>query len=95
MCVAHTEPVPVLSLYLKANFALKTCSSVYIFYNSTCGIDAKIYNKKPDACVPTHFANYSVSLKCHVLNYSSIACTRSAQKSVTTYDMYTFYITIT
>jgi len=57
VCVAHTEPVPVILLYLQANFALKTCSSVYIFYNSTCGTDAKIYNKKPDTCVPMHFAN--------------------------------------
>lgn len=58
VCVAHKELVPVLLFYLQANFALKTCSSVYIFYNSTCGINAKIDNKKPDACVPTRIANY-------------------------------------
>lgn len=58
VCVAHTELVPVLLFNLRANFALKTCSSVYIIYNSTCGINAKIYNKKPDACVLTRIANY-------------------------------------
>ncbi len=49
MCVAHTELVPVLLFYLQANFALKT---------STCGINAQIYNRKPDACVPMRIANY-------------------------------------
>lgn len=83
--VAHTELVPVLLFYLQANFALKTCSSVYISYNSTCGINAKLYNKKPDACVPMRIANYFSTKKCHVLNYLSIARTTSAQKSVTTY----------